>query len=155
MKYVQPTVKRLPSVFKSLLEMRNVVRKEAETSGSKELFETAARMSEKIKSLISKRNRQRWKSFCAEVRTGELSPREFYLLLKRVIGSQRGDAGGIRNSKGEIVNNGEEVREVWRDFFESLGMASLKASSMRSLRRRWSAAFRFWSGRVSRFFRRV
>jgi hypothetical protein len=97
------------------------VRKEAETSGSKDLFELAAKMSEKIKGLISKRNHRQWASFCAEVKTGELGPREFYMLLKRVIGSQRGDVGGIRNAQGEVVNNGQEVREVWRDFFRELG----------------------------------
>jgi len=120
-KFVRPSVKRLPSVFKSLLELRNVVRKEAETSSSKDLFKTAASMSEKIKSLISKRNRLQWEAFCAEIKSGEIGPREFYMLLKRAIGSQRGDAGGIRNSKGEIVNNGQEIREVWRDFFRELG----------------------------------
>jgi hypothetical protein len=120
-KFVQPKVKRMPNVFKSLLELRNVVRKEAEKSGSKDLFVQAANMSEKVKSLFSERSRQQWASFCAEVKSGELSPREFYMLLKRVIGSQRGDAGGIRNSSGEIVNNGQEVREVWRDFFRELG----------------------------------
>ena len=120
-KYVSPRVKRLPTAIKNLLELRNVVRKEAEESGSKELFDLAASMSDKIKALVSKRNQQKWASFCAEVKTGELSPREFYVLLKKIIGSQRSDVGGIRNSQGEIVNNAQEVREVWRDFFEVLG----------------------------------
>jgi exonuclease III len=120
-KFVSKRVKRMPTVFKRLLQLRNVVRKEAEVSGSKVLFDKAAEMSDKIKTLISCRNRRQWESFCAEVKTGELGPREFFVLLKRVIGSRRGEMGGIRNADGDIVSNEEEVRGVWRDFFFGLG----------------------------------
>ena len=81
-------------------------------SGSKELFDLAAEMSGKNKSLMSKRNQKKWALFCAEVRGGEMSPRELYVLLKKIVGLQRSEVGGIRNSQGEIVNNSEEVREV-------------------------------------------
>lgn len=120
-KFVSKKVKRLPSAFKRLLELRNIVRKEAELSGSKDLFDIAMKMSDKIKTLVSARHKRQWENFCAEVKSKELGPREFYVLLKRVIGSQRGETGGIRNLQGEIVSNGNEVRHIWRDFFISLG----------------------------------
>ena len=53
---------------------------------------------------MSKRNQKKWALFCAEVkvRAGEMSPREFYVLLKKIVGSQRSEVGGIRKSQGEL-----------------------------------------------------
>ena len=121
-KYVRKGVKKLPTVVKRLYEIRNIVRKEAECSGSKDLFEKASQISDRIKELVSKRNRERWESFCKEVKMRELGPRDFFSLLKKVIGWRRGGGSeSIRNASGEVVNNGQEVRAVWRDFFEKLG----------------------------------
>lgn len=121
-KFIRKSVKGLPAAFKELYEIRNIVRKEAEVSGSKDLFEMSAKISEKIKDLTSKRNRGKWRSFCESVKAKELGPREFFVLLKKVLGwKSRTSSDSIRNSQGEIVNNGVEVRKVWRDFFEVLG----------------------------------
>ena len=120
-KLVKKGVKKIPTVVKRLYEIRNTLRKEAEVSGREDLFEITRVVSEKIKELVMKGNKCRWQSFCSEVRSEKLGPREFFALLRRVMGSTRLESFGIRNTLGEIVNNEEEVREVWRAFFEDLG----------------------------------
>jgi hypothetical protein len=51
----------------------------------------------------------------------KLGARDFFSALHRVMGSKSTEVCGIRNLEGEIVNNGSEVRETWKEFFENLG----------------------------------
>lgn len=119
--FVRKGVKKTSGLLKKLYDIRNIVRKEAEVAGNGKLFETASGISEKIKSMVMRRNRGRWRSFCEGLQEEKMGSREFFASLKKVLGSSKQAVSGIRNSEGEVVNNSGEVRSVWRDFFEVLG----------------------------------
>ena len=118
---VRKGVKKLPKFVKRLYEIRNTLRKEAEAEGDKKLFQLADDVSQKIKKICIEGNKKRWDSFCAEVCMEKLGARDFFSALHRVMGSKSTEVCGIRNLEGEIVNNGSEVRETWKEFFENLG----------------------------------
>jgi len=121
-KYIRKGVKKLPTLFKRLYEIRSIVRKEAEKTGSQKLFDLSKEISDKISILVFKRNKAGWEAFCKEVRANEHGPREFFILLNKALGMRKkGGTESIRNAAGEVVNNNQEVRSVWRDFFENLG----------------------------------
>ena len=115
---VRKGIRKLPKFVKRLYEIRNTLRKEAEAEGDKKLFKIVDEVTKKIKELCMKGNRNRWESFCKEVCMENLGARDFFASLHRVIGSKRTEVCGVRNRDGEIVNNGTEVREAWKEFFE-------------------------------------